>query len=57
MTHNPGQRAGRFYAFLFSYFFGTGRRNRTSSTGLETGNQAPKTCVLPLHYARIKQSG
>ena len=35
-------------------FFGTGRRNRTTSTGLETGNQAPETCVLPLHYARMR---
>ena len=31
----------------------TGRRSRATSVWLETDIQAPKTCVLPLHYARM----
>ena len=30
-----------------------GRRNRTSSVGLEADRQAPETCVLPLHYTHL----
>ena len=38
---------------LFLFHLGTGRRNRTSTVGVETDDQAPKACVLPLHYARM----